>query len=137
MPPKCVGCGTCATVCPTCALESLNPSDAELKVACLRAARGDEVVIVCSQMEAALGDCCAWCAASVICAGRVDESLLAGSPPRRGLRDGALRRLRALRPAPRSRHGGARGRNGASGAGAWGNELEIVVTDIASGGRSR
>ena len=29
---KCVGCGTCATVCPTCALESLNPSDAELKV---------------------------------------------------------------------------------------------------------
>ena len=53
---KCVGCGTCATVCPTCALESLNPSDAELKVACLRAARGDEVVIVCSQMEAALGD---------------------------------------------------------------------------------
>ena len=32
---KCVGCGTCATVCPTCALESLNPSDAELKAACL------------------------------------------------------------------------------------------------------
>ena len=25
---KCVGCGTCATVCPTCALESLYPSDA-------------------------------------------------------------------------------------------------------------
>ena len=36
-PEKCIGCGTCATVCPTCALESLNPSDAELKVACLRA----------------------------------------------------------------------------------------------------
>ena len=35
---KCVGCGTCATVCPTCALESLNPSDAELKAACLHAA---------------------------------------------------------------------------------------------------
>ena len=52
---KCVGCGTCATVCPTCALESLNPSDAELKAACLRAVRGDEVVIACSQMEAALG----------------------------------------------------------------------------------
>ena len=26
---KCVGCGTCATVCPTCALESVNPTDAE------------------------------------------------------------------------------------------------------------
>ena len=25
---KCVGCGTCATVCPTCALEARNPSDA-------------------------------------------------------------------------------------------------------------
>ena len=76
---KCVGCGTCATVCPTCALESLNPSDAELKAACLRAVRGDEVVIACSQMEAALGDLLVpGAAAFVVCAGRVDESLLAG-----------------------------------------------------------
>ena len=29
-PALCVGCGTCATVCPTCALEANNPSDAEL-----------------------------------------------------------------------------------------------------------
>ena len=48
---KCVGCGTCATVCPTCALESLNPTDAELKAACLQAVREGEAVIACSQME--------------------------------------------------------------------------------------
>ena len=27
---KCIGCGTCATACPTCALEAVNPSDAML-----------------------------------------------------------------------------------------------------------
>lgn len=75
---QCVGCGTCATVCPTCALEALNPSDAELKAACLSAVRDGEAVIACSQMEAALGDrLAAGACASVVCAGRVDESLLA------------------------------------------------------------
>ena len=29
-PAVCVGCGTCATACPTCALEARNPTDAEL-----------------------------------------------------------------------------------------------------------
>ncbi|MDR1422396.1 MAG: 4Fe-4S binding protein [Coriobacteriales bacterium] len=29
-PDLCVGCGTCATVCPTCALETIHPNDAEL-----------------------------------------------------------------------------------------------------------
>lgn len=76
---KCVGCGTCATVCPTCALESLNPSDAQLKTACMAAVRDGEVIIACSQAAAALGDLAAPDAcASVVCAGRVDESLLAG-----------------------------------------------------------
>ncbi|MDE8701986.1 4Fe-4S binding protein [Adlercreutzia equolifaciens] len=76
---QCVGCGTCATVCPTCALESLNPSDAQLKAACVTAASDAAVVIACSQAVAALegllveGSC-----AEVVCAGRVDESLLAG-----------------------------------------------------------
>ena len=74
---QCVGCGTCATVCPTCALEALNPSDAELKAACLGAVRDGEVVIACSQVEAALGERLApGACASVVCAGRVDESLL-------------------------------------------------------------
>ena len=110
-PTRCVGCGTCATVCPTCALEAVNPSDAELVADCLKAARpaegcapgagelpeggagpvpaaagaeagggaaGSEVVIACSQVTAALGgllDPTAY--APVVCAGRVDESLLA------------------------------------------------------------
>lgn len=29
-PERCIGCGTCATVCPTCALEAHKPNDAEL-----------------------------------------------------------------------------------------------------------
>ncbi|NTU89680.1 MAG: 4Fe-4S binding protein, partial [Actinobacteria bacterium] len=29
-PDLCIGCGTCATVCPTCALEAHRPNDAEL-----------------------------------------------------------------------------------------------------------
>lgn len=75
---QCVGCGTCATVCPTCALETLNPSDAELKTACLSAVRDGEVVIACSQAEAALdGMLAPGACTSVVCAGRVDESLLA------------------------------------------------------------
>ena len=32
-PEKCIGCGTCATVCPTCALEAHHPSDAALTAA--------------------------------------------------------------------------------------------------------
>ena len=33
----CVGCGTCATVCPTCALEANNPNDAVLATTVLDA----------------------------------------------------------------------------------------------------
>lgn len=129
---KCVGCGTCATVCPTCALESLNPSDAELKVACLRAARGDEVVIVCSQMEAALGDLLVpGVAASVICAGRVDESLLAGLAAE-GV--GCVTVLCGDCERCAQRHGRDTAELVAETArqvlGAWGNELEVVVTDV-------
>lgn len=75
---KCVGCGTCATVCPTCALEALNPSDAELVGACLNAVRDGEVVVACSRAEEAMGDLLVpGAVASVVCAGRVDESLVA------------------------------------------------------------
>ena len=31
----CIGCGTCATVCPTCALEARNPDDAALFNSCV------------------------------------------------------------------------------------------------------
>lgn len=129
---KCVGCGTCATVCPTCALESLNPSDAELKVACLRAARGDEVVIVCSQMEAALGDLLVpGVAASVICAGRVDESLLAGLAAE-GV--GCVTVLCGDCERCAQRHGRDTAELVAETArqvlGAWGDDLEVVVTDV-------
>ena len=37
-PERCIGCGTCATVCPTCALEAHRPNDAELLQACRAAA---------------------------------------------------------------------------------------------------
>ena len=174
---KCVGCGTCATVCPTCALESLNPSDAELKAACLHAAaslasssatpsnfaipsvggdlgrpsstEGDrlakegrltppttgstrEVVIACSQMEAALGDLLVpGAAASVVCAGRVDESLLAGLAA-----DGVGRVTVLCGDCDRcaQRHGRDTAELVAETArqvlGAWGNDLEVVVTDV-------
>ena len=83
-PERCVGCGTCATVCPTCALEAVNPTDAALAAACLATRRPmgedaprDEVCVVCSQVEAALGDLLDPAAyAGVVCAGRVDESLV-------------------------------------------------------------
>lgn len=129
---KCVGCGTCATVCPTCALESLNPSDAELKAACLRAVRGDEVVIACSQMEAALGDLLVpGAAAFVVCAGRVDESLLAGLAAE-GV--GRVTVLCGDCDHCAQRHGRDTAERVAETArqvlGAWGNDLEVVVTDV-------
>lgn len=76
---KCVGCGTCATVCPTCALEARNPSDAQLYQACLAARCDDEVVIVCEQMRQALAGLLDEShVASVVCLGRIDESLICG-----------------------------------------------------------
>lgn len=129
---KCVGCGTCATVCPTCALESLSPSDAELKAACLRAVRGDEVVIACSQMEAALGDLLVpGAAAFVVCAGRVDESLLAGLAA-----EGVGRVTVLCGDCDRcaQRHGRDTAELVAETArqvlATWGDDLEVVVTDV-------
>lgn len=76
---QCVGCGTCATVCPTCALEARNPSDAELLQACLRARCDDEVAIACEPLRrAAAGVLDGARAADVVCLGRVDESLTSG-----------------------------------------------------------
>jgi Fe-S-cluster-containing hydrogenase component 2 len=74
---KCVGCGTCATVCPTGALVSRNPNDVELTNACHKARVGDRLVLICELAYQALAghiepDRCA----RVVCAGRIDESLL-------------------------------------------------------------
>lgn len=133
---KCVGCGTCATVCPTCALESLNPSDAQLKAACMAVVRGGEVVIACSQAASALGDLAApGACASVVCAGRVDESLLAG------LAVEGVRRVTVLcgqcdRCA--QRHGRDTTELVAATArtllDAWGSSTNVVVTDEAPEG---
>ncbi|MCB7036778.1 4Fe-4S binding protein [Eggerthella sinensis] len=76
---KCVGCGTCATVCPTCALEARAPSDAELLQASLAARRGDDVVVVCEQLRRAAGGLLDdGGVACVVCLGRVEESLTSG-----------------------------------------------------------
>lgn len=74
---KCVGCGTCATVCPTCALESRHPSDGELLQECLSAANDGRVTIACQPLrrQAQAAETLEG-AARVVCLGRVDESLL-------------------------------------------------------------
>lgn len=83
---QCVGCGTCATVCPTSALEAHNPTDAELLGACVAAALRSkatggtaEVALACQPVREALEGLVADGAlVPIVCAGRVDESLLLG-----------------------------------------------------------
>lgn len=78
-PDKCIGCGTCATVCPTCALEAHHPNDAELLHACIQAMRASdgEVIIACEQLlEAAAGLYDPERVVGVTCLGRVEESLI-------------------------------------------------------------
>lgn len=72
----CVGCGTCATVCPTCALETCAPNDGELLDSARRARSGCRVVFACSQVLA----CACETAASarvveLACLSRMEESL--------------------------------------------------------------
>lgn len=129
---QCVGCGTCATVCPTCALEALNPSDAQLKRACVTAAHDGEVVVACSQALAALGDLLVeGSCAEVVCAGRVDESLLAGLAAE-GVKRATVLCGRCDQCA--QRHGRATAELVAETARlvleAWGNSLEVAVTDV-------
>ncbi len=101
-PELCIGCGTCATACPTCAIELGNPSDDDLTSLIKRSivATGGHPVIACepalvlagSRRDAAVekewgtyskrvSDGFAYDEAMVVslpCLGRVDESALVG-----------------------------------------------------------
>lgn len=76
---KCIGCGTCATVCPTCALEARNPNDAELQKQCIAAMKSanGEAIIACQQiLKAADGLYDPEKVVGVTCLGRVEETLV-------------------------------------------------------------
>ena len=81
-PERCIGCGTCATACPTCAIELRNPTDAELTAqlkSSIVATKGHPVIVCETALEAAgvaADDVPAACA--VPCLGRMDESALVG-----------------------------------------------------------
>lgn len=74
---KCVGCGTCATVCPTCALEALNPKDELLYAECKRATKDGVCVISCKlALQAMKGLIDETNVVPVVCTGRIEESLI-------------------------------------------------------------
>ena len=84
-PDLCIGCGTCATVCPTCALEARHPADAELAVRAHEAleACGDTLVVACDSLWRRNADAIdAARAVHVTCLGRVEESLLVDAAAR-------------------------------------------------------
>ena len=81
-PERCIGCGTCATACPTCAIALRNPTDAELTAQLkhsIVATKGHPVIVCEQALEAAnvaADDASATCA--VPCLGRMDESARVG-----------------------------------------------------------
>ena len=78
-PFLCIGCGTCATICPTAALEPKSPTDKELLLFCDKAAANNDgtVVIMCDKMAEKAGSLVDFSKAVVVpCIGRVEESLL-------------------------------------------------------------
>ena len=74
-PERCIGCGTCASACPTCALEAANPTDRQLSAACAaKLAQGDGTLeLRCSSNVSGSGRAEE---PDVMCMGRLDESLL-------------------------------------------------------------
>lgn len=72
---RCVGCGTCATACPTCALEARDPNDTEL-LACLQgalnASASKRIAIVCEKAGIPQDER----TVRLTCLGRIDESAL-------------------------------------------------------------
>ena len=78
-PEKCIGCATCASVCPTDALRPKKQSDDSLHAACLACGErsGGRIVISCQDMlNAADGLYDPSRVVAVACLGRVDCSLL-------------------------------------------------------------
>lgn len=72
---RCVGCGTCATACPTCALEARDPNDTELLArlqGALNASAPKTITIVCEKAGIAQDER----AVRPTCLGRIDESTL-------------------------------------------------------------
>lgn len=72
---RCVGCGTCATACPTCALEARDPNDTEL-LACLQgalnASASKRIAIACEKASIPQDEG----TVRLTCLGRIDESAL-------------------------------------------------------------
>ena len=72
---RCVGCGTCATACPTCALEARDPNDTEL-LACLQSAlttsASKRIAIACEKAGIPQDER----TVALTCLGRIDESAL-------------------------------------------------------------
>ena len=88
-PEKCIGCGTCASVCPTACLTALNPTDAQLEAALLRAlaqSRGSVAMACQKALDAAREQLAAPADApltadgmpvvGVVCLGRAEEGML-------------------------------------------------------------
>ncbi|MDE8701839.1 4Fe-4S binding protein [Adlercreutzia equolifaciens] len=73
---RCVGCGTCASVCPTAAIGVRVPSDAQLLDHCVRASRQGVLRIVCHSALEADGEEGTCEGVPVVCLGRLNESLL-------------------------------------------------------------
>lgn len=72
---RCVGCGTCATACPTCALEARDPNDTELLArlqGSLNASASKTVAVACEKASVAQDER----AVRLTCLGRIDESAL-------------------------------------------------------------
>ena len=78
-PELCIGCGTCATVCPTCCLEAHHPNDTQMIEKCrgAQASAQGTCTIACSAfLSAAAGLYDPDKVVRVECLGRVEESVL-------------------------------------------------------------
>ena len=77
-PDLCIGCGTCATVCPTCALEPANPDDQALAKAAAHVSKqtGECVPFACSRALSAAGKNRVPGCVEVACLGRIDVTEL-------------------------------------------------------------